>query len=88
MTFGGVELYPTLAQKAAALGFSIIRNHPFVDGNKRIGHAAMEIFLVANGWEIDCPVDHQESVVLNVAAGRMGRDDFAEWLQGHLVERA
>jgi len=46
MTFGGQELYPTLAEKAAALGFSLVCNHPFVDGNKRIGHAAMETFLV------------------------------------------
>src|SRR5207249_1155629 len=44
MTFGGQELYPTLADKAAALGFALIRNHPFVDGNKRVGQAAMELF--------------------------------------------
>ncbi len=46
MTFDGVELYPTLVEKAATLGFSIIQNHPFLDGNKRTGHAAMEIFFV------------------------------------------
>ena len=46
MTFDGAELYPTLAEKAATLGFSIIQNHPFLDGNKRTGHAAMEIFFV------------------------------------------
>lgn len=44
MTFGGDDLYPTLAAKAAALGFSLIKNHPFVDGNKRIGHLAMEAY--------------------------------------------
>jgi len=44
MTFNGVDLYSTAIEKAAALGFSIIQNHPFVDGNKRVGHAAMEIF--------------------------------------------
>jgi death-on-curing protein len=48
MTFGGEELYPTLVDKAAAIGFSLIMNHPFIDGNKRIGHAAMEVFLVMN----------------------------------------
>jgi death-on-curing protein len=42
MTFSGEDLYPTVSAKAAALGFSLIRNHPFVDGNKRVGHAAME----------------------------------------------
>ena len=46
MTFGGEDLYTTLAEKAAALAFSIIRNHPFIDGNKRTGHAAMEVSLV------------------------------------------
>jgi death-on-curing protein len=49
MSFGGEELYPSLAEKAAALGFSPVCNHPFVDGNKRVGHAAMETFLVLNG---------------------------------------
>jgi death on curing protein len=53
MTFGGQDLYPTLAEKAAALGFSLIQNHPFVDGNKRTAHAAMETFLVLNDYQID-----------------------------------
>lgn len=52
MTFGGEELYPTIVEKASALGFSLIKNHPFIDGNKRIGHAAMEVFLVLNGFAV------------------------------------
>jgi death on curing protein len=52
MTFGGQDLYPSLAEKAAALGFSLVCNHPFIDGNKLVGHAAMETFLVLNGWEL------------------------------------
>ena len=64
MRFGGEDLYPTLAEKAAALGFSPIKNHAFVDGNKRTAHAAMEIFLLLNGYEIDAPVDEQEHIVL------------------------
>lgn len=59
MTFGGEDLYPTLVDKAAAIGFSLVMNHPFIDGNKRIGHAAMEVFLVMNGYEIDASVDEQ-----------------------------
>jgi death on curing protein len=51
MTFAGVELYPTLAGKGAALAFSLVMNHPFVDGNKRVGHAAMETFFLLNGHE-------------------------------------
>jgi death on curing protein len=57
MTFGGEDLYPTVVDKAAALGFSLVMNHPFVDGNKRIGHAAMETFLVLNGLEIYASVE-------------------------------
>ena len=55
VTFGGVDLYPTVVEKAAALCFSLVQNHPFVDGNKRVGHAAMETFLILNGAEIDAP---------------------------------
>lgn len=51
MTFGGEELYPTVADKAAALAYSLILNHPFLDGNKRAGHAAMEVFLLLNGLD-------------------------------------
>ena len=50
-------LYPTAVEKAAALGFALVMNHPFVDGNKRIGHAAMETFLVLNGYEIVASTD-------------------------------
>ncbi|MDA0265597.1 MAG: type II toxin-antitoxin system death-on-curing family toxin [Cyanobacteria bacterium] len=71
MTFGGEDLYPSLLEKAAALGFSIIMNHPFVDGNKRIGHAATEIFLVLNGMEINASVDEQERMVLAIASGEL-----------------
>ena len=85
MTFAGEELYSTLAAKAAALGFSLINNHPFVDGNKRIGHAAMEVMLVLNGFEIAADVDEQERTILAVAAGEMGREPFLSWLGAHLV---
>lgn len=85
MAFGGQGLYPSLADKAAALGFSIIMNHPFVDGNKRAGHAAMETYLVLNGQEIDAPVDEQERLVLSVAAGTTDRATLTTWLQSHLM---
>ena len=69
MTFGGADLYPTVVEKAAALGFSLVMNHPFVDGNKRIGHAAMETFLVLNGYEIIASADEQERVVARPCGG-------------------
>lgn len=80
-TYDGDELYPTLIEKAAALGFSLIQGHPFVDGNKRIGHAAMEVFLILNGFEITASVDEQETTVLAVAAGSLSRAALTEWLQ-------
>jgi death-on-curing protein len=86
-TFGGTELYPTLVEKATALGFSLIMNHPFVDGNKRVGHAAMEVFLVLNGYEIKAPLEEQEQVILDIAAGKMSRESFTEWLATHVMER-
>jgi death on curing protein len=81
MTFGGEDLYPGLLEKAVALGFSMIMNHPFVDGNKRTGHAVMETFLVLNGMEINASVDEQERAVLEIASGELGREAFLEWLQ-------
>jgi death-on-curing protein len=87
MTFAGEELYPTIVEKAVALGFSLIKNHPFIDGNKRIGHAAMEVFLVLNGFEISAAVDEQEQVILKVASGELGREEFVEWLNKHIVPK-
>jgi len=87
MTFEGKDLYPSVAAKAAALGFSLIMNHPFLDGNKRVGHAAMELFLVMNGHEIVAPVDEQQGVILRVAQGQVRREEFVSWLQLHLVEK-
>jgi len=83
-TFGGSDLYPTVIEKAAALCFSLVQNHPFVDGNKRVGHAAMETFLVLNGTEIAAAVDDQERLMLDLAAGRIDRTHLTDWLRHHL----
>jgi death-on-curing protein len=87
MSFGGEDLYPTLLEKAAALCFSLVLNHPFLDGNKRVGHAAMETLLVLNGFEIQAPVREQEALMLSLAAGETGRSELVEWLRGHVVPR-
>ncbi len=84
MTFGGDELYPTIESKATALCFSLVMNHPFVDGNKRIGHAAMETFLVMNGYELVADVDNAERVILTLAAGDLSREEFLEWVTSHI----
>ena len=75
-TFGGMDLYPTLVEKAAALCLSLVLDHPFVDGNKRVGHAAMETFLVG--------VDEQERLMLDLAAGRVDRSRLTDWVRRHL----
>lgn len=85
MTFGVVDLYPTLAEKAAALGFSLIQNHSFVDGNKRIAHAAIEVFLLLNGSELKADVDDSEQMILAIASGCTERTAFATWLADHIV---
>lgn len=87
MAFGGEDLYSTLIEKSAALGFSLIMNHPFVDGNKRTSHAAVEVFLMLNGTEINASVDEQERAVLATASGEMNRDAFVGWLQQHTTTR-
>ena len=85
MTFAGEDLYPTIVDKASALGFSIVMNHPFIDGNKRTGHATMETFLILNGLEINAYVDEQERVILALASGELERDAFTKWLQGSVA---
>ena len=88
MTFGGEELYPTVVDKAGVLGYSVIANHPFVDGNKRTGHAAIEVFLVLNGYELRALVNEQERIVLQVASGELKREGFTDWLRAHVVEKS
>jgi death on curing protein len=84
MSFGGRDMYPTLAEKAAALCFSIVQGHPFVDGNKRTGHAAMEVLLMLNGFEPDAKIDDTEKILLQLASGEIDRHQFTHWAQAHL----
>lgn len=85
VTFEQTDLYPNVVSKAAALCHSLIMNHPFVDGNKRVGHAVMETFLILNGLEIDANVDEQERIILDVAAGKLRREQFTSWLSKHIT---
>ncbi len=87
MSFGGADLYPTLAEKAAALSFSLIQNHPFVDGNKRIGLASAITFLRANSFDLSGSADGQERAVLAVASGELSREEWTDWVGGHLQVR-
>ncbi|MDZ4257200.1 MAG: type II toxin-antitoxin system death-on-curing family toxin [Gemmatimonadales bacterium] len=84
-TFGGVDLYPSLPAKAAALGFSLIQNHPFVDGNKRVGHAAMEVMLLLNGFEFHAELGESERMILTVASGQADCSALVTWIESHLL---
>ena len=86
VSVGGEDAYPSLIDKAAALGYSLIRNHGFIDGNKRIAHAAMEVFLVMNGLELRASVDDQERFMLALATGEVSREALAEWLRAHVTQ--
>jgi death-on-curing protein len=82
---GGSDAYPSLHEKAAALGYSLCSNHPFIDGNKRVAHAAMETFLILNRAEIRASVDEQERLMLGVASGTVGREELASWLRANAI---
>jgi len=62
----------------------LVQGHPFVDGNKRVGHAAMETFLVLNGTEINASTDEQERLILDLTGGRLDRSGLTDWLRHHL----
>ncbi len=87
MSFDGQDLYPTLVEKAAALGSSLVQNHPFVDGNKRVGHAALEVTLVLNGFELSASIEEQEQIMLDLAAGKLTREEFSIWVGSRVVEK-
>lgn len=79
-SFGGQELYPDLFSKAAALGHSLINNHAFVDGNKRVGFEAMRLMLRLNGYDLRASTDAKFEFVLGVATKRITEQDMADWL--------
>ena len=84
-TFGGQELYPTKEEKGARLGFTLISNHAFVDGNKRIGMYVMLTFLEVNGIRIEATNDEVADVGLKVASGEMSYESLLDWVRSHRV---
>ena len=82
-TFGGEPVYPSLQAKAAQLGFGLIRNHPFVDGNKRIGAHTMLVFLAVNGLALRYEQQELIDIVLSVAAGQIDRQGLLQWILDH-----
>ena len=82
-SFGGQDLYPDLFSKAAALGHSIISNHPFVDGNKRVGFEAMRLMLQLNGHDLHASLDAKFEFVTDIAKGKLSEQAIADWLKRH-----
>ena len=81
--FGGVEFYPTKEEKGARLGYNLISNHAFVDGNKRIGMYVMLTFLEVNGIHMDCSNEDVIHAGLSVAEGSMDYDGLLAWVREH-----
>ncbi len=82
-TFGGSDLYPTVFEKAAAIGESIIMNHPFVDGNKRTGYLLLEAILRNDGYIINASDNDLYNFVINISTGTLSFEGIIEWLKAN-----
>ena len=83
MSFGGVDLYPSLEQKAARLGYGLIKNHAMIDGNKRIGAHAMLVFLALNDIRLQYTQEELYTIILDVAAGKSSQENLLTWIEAH-----
>lgn len=84
-TFEGTDLYPTILEKAARLGYGLIKNHPFVDGNKRIGTHTMLVFLAINHMELEYTDHELIDLILDIASGAKNENQLFNWLQKHII---
>ena len=82
-TFDKSELFPSLLDKATRLAFGLIKNHPFIDGNKRIGTHAMLIFLALNGITLSYNDEELIDIILKVASGKANENDLYTWIKNH-----
>ena len=85
MTFGGEDLYPDVPSKAAALMHSLVMNHAFVDGNKRIGVTAAELFLRLNGYRVDASDPELEEMTMTVARGELDAEALSIWFRQRIA---
>ena len=85
-TFDQVDLYKSHVEKAAALIESVVTNHPFIDGNKRIGYVLMRLYLMENNLDISANQNEKYEFVISIASGIRSYDQIAEWIQSHLIE--
>lgn len=82
-TFGGVELYPSIQEKAARLCFGIVKNHALVDGNKRLGTHVMLVFLRLNGYTLEYQDEEMINIILDLASGKITADQLMSWIIDH-----
>lgn len=82
-TFDGKELYPSKEEKGARLGFALISNHAFVDGNKRIGMYVLLTFLEVNGIQLNCTSEEIAHIGLGIASGAVGYTELLKWIREH-----
>lgn len=86
-SFGGEDLYPSIFEKAAAIGESLIMNHPFIDGNKRSGYLLMEALLRYEGYKITASDESLYNLVINISAGSISFEEIAEWLKNNTTAK-
>ena len=84
-SYEGIQAYPSLQQKAARLCYGLVKNHPFIDGNKRIGAHAMLVFLALNGIQLTYTQEELIDVILAVAASEAGYESLLRWLLNHSI---
>lgn len=82
-SFGGIELYPSIQAKAAQLCFGIVKDHPMIDGNKRLGTHVMLVFLALNGYELSYSQKELSDTILSLAAGKLQSEDILQWIIEH-----
>ena len=82
-SFGEEELYPSVQAKAAQLCFGIVKNHPMVDGNKRLGAHVMLVFLALNGYELSYSQEELSDIILSLASGKISSEDILRWIINH-----
>ncbi|MFC2149147.1 type II toxin-antitoxin system death-on-curing family toxin [Candidatus Auribacterota bacterium] len=82
-TFAQKDLYSNIFSKAAVLGYSIILNHPFIDGNKRVGYMAMRLFLNLNGYDIEASMEKKYEFVMEITQKTRKEEAIAAWLKQH-----
>ena len=83
--FGNEDLYPTIQQKASRLCFGLVNNHPFIDGNKRIGAHVMLVFLALNGIELEYTQDDLSSTILKLASNEISYQQLTKWIINHQI---